>query len=273
VHRMRKVLVVLLTTFSLILGFAALANAAAKPAYRVTLKTSTTSSVAGKFITVAGKVTGPKAAGKTVTIQRRYVDGGWVSVAFATVKNNGKFSARVETPRGGTTSFRAIKPKSSVRKAGVSATRSTKVFEWLYLANQGATVEFGSVNMPQEVRVGGKSEPRSITAPDGDAVFGYKLGGLCTTLSTVALYDHHGGADPDTMTLSVRRVSTSFVNSQSDVVLSLGIPKTITSSVVGTRSLAFVLTSVDAANLAALATPRVYCNADYLPPTTLEDIK
>jgi hypothetical protein len=70
---------------------------------------STTSSVAGRFITGAGKVTGPKAAGRTVTIQRKYVDGGPVSVAFPTIRNKGKFSARVELPQGGTTSFRALK--------------------------------------------------------------------------------------------------------------------------------------------------------------------
>lgn len=40
---MRKAMLVVLTTFALVIGFAAVANAAPKPAYKVTRRSSTTS--------------------------------------------------------------------------------------------------------------------------------------------------------------------------------------------------------------------------------------
>src|SRR4051794_17282686 len=105
---MRKALIVTISVLSLVLTLTAVASASTKPAYKVSLVPNVSASSAGRFIIVSGKVTGPGAIGRNVTIQRHYVGGPWVTVAFATVKRSGRFAARVETPRGGTTTFRAF---------------------------------------------------------------------------------------------------------------------------------------------------------------------
>jgi hypothetical protein len=255
---MRKAVLVLLSTLALVLGLTVSAGAAAKPAYKVTLKTSVATSTAERFITVSGKVTGPKATGKTVTIQRHYVGGPWITVATATVRSNGKYSARVETPRGGTTSFRALKGKSSVRKAGVSAARSIPVYEWLDLAKQSGLHDTDVLPGVAET-VGGKTY--SSIDLYGDAGVGYKLGGLCTKLTTIAAYS--GPAGP-TQSIDLHLVSS---------VVSTGTPVTVQTSLVGTRRLDIETSNFDANHKLVLANPRVYCNASILPSWDLNELK
>jgi hypothetical protein len=264
---MRKALLVLLTTSALVLGFAATANAAPKAAYKVTLTTSTTSSVAGKFITVSGKVTGPKAAGRNVAIQRQYVGGGWTTVAAAAVKKNGRFSARVETPIGGSTSFRAIKGKSSVRKAGISPTRSTKVFQWLYLSNQPGVL--GSAT-PGGLTIAGTYYSHAFNLTDNLASLDYKTNGLCTTFSTVATYLPFG---LPTDTMDVHLSKTPFTGSvvTTTVPVSSTAAKTITTSVVGAKSFVIIVDGVDPGYGAELGDPKLYCNAASLPEFDLSE--
>ena len=265
---MRKALLVLLTTFALVLGFAAVANAAPKSAYKVTLTTSTTSSVAGRFITVSGKVTGPKAAGKNVTIQRQYVGGPWTTVAVATVKRPGRFTARVETPLGGSTSFRALKGKSSVRKAGISPTRTTKVFQWLYLSNQPGLL---SSARPLALSIDGTSYRNSFLLTDNGAVLSYKLNGLCTTFSTVAQYLKYDLPD-DTMDVQINKVSPTDSSTLTSVPVSTTATKTITTSMAGLKSVYVIFDSINPGYGARLGDPKVYCNAPSLPEFDLSEV-
>lgn len=256
---MRKVLVILLITFSLVLSAAPFASAAL-PAYKVSMTVNKTVSEAGKFVIVSGKVVGPRAAGRNVTIQRRYVGGAWTTVAFATVKSTGKYSARVETPRGGTTSFRVIKPRSAVRKAGVSPTRSLPVYEWLYLANQGVDIQIGPVVAPIELKLTSETiYKRSIAFYEGDSRLLYKLAGKCTKFTTFAGYR---SSDPavDTMSVNVGNGLGSSVG----YPVNLGTTITINTSTVGLNYLALELDGVDSTYVAGLGNPRVYCNADHL---------
>ena len=263
---MRKTVLVVLAAFSVIVSVMALpSSAAAKPAYKVSLTTSVTKSTAGKFIIVSGKVTGPKAAGRNVVIQREYDGKPWVTVAVAKIKPNGKYSARVETPRGGTTAFRVLKAKSSVRKAGVSPIKAIPVYEWLYLANQGYTLDNGSVSTPISEDIGDKLYDRSMTFNDGDTEVGYLLKNLCTTFSTVAFYRTPGVGPQDQMSVGLLRYPFTGPPTLTSTAVTTEFPVTVSSSLVGTERLSIDLTSLDASNFMTLGNPRVYCNADHLP--------
>jgi len=264
---MRKTLLVVLTTFALVLGFVGVAGAASPTkAYKVTIKTSTTASEAGKFITVSGKVSGPKSAGKTVKIQRQYAGGAWVTVATAKASKKGKYSARVETPRGGTTSFRAVKAKSSVRKAGVSPTAALPVYEWLYLASQGASIQ-GDVLEGNEMLINGTLFKRSIAFYDGDAQLTYKLAGLCTKFTSRVGYRFSGDlGTPDGLNAVVTRLQLSGpAVAPTSTPVATGQAVTLNSTLTNTRFLQLELDSVETDYVAALGDPKVYCNASYLP--------
>jgi hypothetical protein len=266
---MRKSLYVLLTTLALVLAFAATANAAPKGAYKVTLRTSTTSSVAGRFITVAGRVTGPKAAGKSVRIQRQYGPGIWTTVATATVKHNGTYSARVETPIGGNTSFRALKAKSTARKAGISPTRTTKVFQWLYLSNEPGRL---SGTFPYETTIGGKLYTHAFVLEDAGDRVDYRTDSLCTTFTTVVAYGTP--SDPAaSMNLNVQRTSPTQTTTDTVVPVSTAAPKTVTTSLVGTKVFDMYVDTTDPSFYGAqLGDPKIYCNASSLPELAGNDI-
>ncbi|MCW2783733.1 MAG: hypothetical protein JWP74_250 [Marmoricola sp.] len=266
---MRKTLLVVLTALALVLGFAAMANAAAKPAYKVSLRTSTTSSQAGKFIVVSGKVTGPGASGKSVTVQRRYVGGAWVTVASATVKPSGAFSARVETPQGGNTSFRAIKGKSSARKAGTSPVRTTKVFEWLFLANQAGS--FQDV-IPFEDTISGVHYTHALTFED-DSNATWRPSLECTSFTTRISYEK-GTTDPaDDMDLVVDTTPVHGADTETSVPVTTGSPKTATVSLAGAKYLELSVNGFPGTGSydASLGDPKVYCNAPYLPEFNISD--
>ncbi|MFL6062890.1 MAG: hypothetical protein ACJ72E_16805 [Marmoricola sp.] len=269
---MRKAVVVLLSVLALVLGLSSYADAAKAP-YKVSLATSVAKSSAGRFITVSGHVTGPKAAGHSVTIQRHFVGGPWVTVASATISSRGNYRARVETPRGGTTSFRAIKGRSSVRSAGVSPTRSLPVYEWLYLANVNAIATQG-VLQNTSVTIAGKTYARSITMNGTSPGMEVKLGGLCTTLTSTLQYQStNGSIVPASMnfafavypagggpaTPTTGQLDTSFV-------VPLTIPLT------GGNVLQMLTSNMDSDYQYALGDPKVYCNADHLPSWTSSDL-
>lgn len=261
---MRKILVILLTTFSLVLTAAPFANAAL-PAYQVTISLNKTVSEAGQFVIVSGKVIGPNAAGKNVTIQRRYVGGAWTTVATARIRSTGGYRATVETPRGGTTSFRVLKARSSVRRAGVSATRSLPVNEWLYLANEGGFIISGNVLQPTEQTIGGVNYTRSMNFFNGDTAIKYKLGGMCSKFATQVAYQSAPDAAPDTMVFGLGLEFTGS-NTQTTTSVDVNTSAPVAASVVGARSMDLNMSDiVDTTYIGLLGNPRVYCNADHLP--------
>ncbi|MFL6155855.1 MAG: hypothetical protein ACJ72D_07190 [Marmoricola sp.] len=262
-HRKARLLLlsVLAVVAALVVGTTASAQAA-KAAYKVTLRTSVSTSTADRFITVSGRVTGPKATGRNVAVQRRYAGGPWVTVATAKVSRRGTYAARVETPRGGTTSFRAIKGRSSVRSAGTSATRSIPVYRWLYLSDQPG--ETSNAIRGVDELVDGKHYPHSIDYFD-NGYMEFKLGNLCTALSTVAAY-LPGPPDAPAADATLR-VGTwnSGSSTFTDKVISSGTPVPINLSEVGTQFRYLNPSGTDAGYRMALLDPKVYCNADVLP--------
>jgi hypothetical protein len=270
---MRTTALVLVATAGLVLGVAPLAQAA-KPAYGVTLRAGVTKSTPGHFITVSGKVTGAKAAGHAVTIQRKYVGGAWVTVAYATVSKKGSYSARVETPLGGTTSFRAETASSSVRSKGVSATRSLPVWKWLYLGQQYNFPYVEAENGIDET-IGGKDYPRSVDLL-ADGSIGYKLDKLCTSFTTVAEYHRYSSSGSPTSALATfalyRYTSVDGAPDETPNSLASETPATVTADLTGTKYLYVQLGGAQNDYDLVLGDPKVHCNADSLPAWQDDDI-
>jgi hypothetical protein len=254
-----KTVLVLVSVLALVLGTTALADAA-KPAYKVTLRTGAASSVADRFIAVSGKVVGPKAVGRTVTIQRKYVGGSWVTVTTATIRRNGTYAARVETPRGGTTSFRAVKARSSVRSGAVSAARSVPVYRWLYLSDQPG--ETSNAIRGVDETIGGKHYPHSIEY-FGDGYMEFKLAKLCTRLTTLAAYlPNTTGAPAADATFEL---GTFQPSSSTGTTVTTGTPVPINVAEVGTMFGFLDVNDTEGGYHFVLGDPKVYCNADVLP--------
>ncbi|MET3961751.1 hypothetical protein ABIE44_001685 [Marmoricola sp. OAE513] len=263
---MRKSLVVVLTTLALVLGFGTLADAAtAKKSFKVSIKSNVAVSQAGRFIVISGKVSGPGAGGKKVKVQRQYIGGAWITVATVTTKKSGKYKAVVETPRGGTTSFRALKAKSSARKAGVSATKALPVYQWLDLATQP-----GQLNntFPVQEQVGGTLYEHAFSFSQGGGM-AYRPSGLCTEFATRFGYKTTGQPPvADDANLELTRIQTNPAPSIStSTSVSTGNAVTFTSSLAGTKYLTIEVTSIAGGGsyFAALGDPKVYCNASTLP--------
>lgn len=269
---MRKAVLALLTTTALAVGSVlplATAEAAAKPAYKVTLKTSVASSVAERFITVSGKVAGPKAAGRNVIIQRQYGGGGWATVATAKIRANGTYAARVETPKGGTTAFRAYKAASSVRKAGLSAAKAIPVFRWINLATQTSLHDADDVIVGVEETYLGKTR-QSINA-FGDGYAQFKISGQCTQLTSVVDYQDDGATQ--SVDVVWRQQYIGGGSTGSGIVLTKGTPKTMTMDLVQARTLALEVSNFDSGYKLLVFEPKVWCNADVLPAWTWDDLK
>ncbi|MET3961752.1 hypothetical protein ABIE44_001686 [Marmoricola sp. OAE513] len=265
---MRKTLLVALTTLALVLGFATLADAAtAKKSFKVSIKSNVATSQAGRFIVISGKVSGPGAGGKKVKIQRQYIGGAWTNVATVVTKKSGKYKAVVETPQGGTTSFRVIKAKSSARKAGVSATKALPVYKWLYLDHEPVNSFSSDYQAGLVQQIDGKTYAHSYRFSAGNSYLAFKLSGLCTTFTTRADYNVFSGPQPvDTYTLKTIAQKSSGPAIQKSVVVSLFTPVTASQSLVGVRTLGVNLESLNAAPYyAVLGDPKVYCNAEHLP--------
>lgn len=246
------------------------ANAALSP-YKVSISLNHTSSNAGSSIVVSGTVTGSKANGSSVRIQRKYVGGSWTTVATDTISSS-KYSARVETPRGGSTSFRVLKGASSTHSSAISATKTIKVYEWLYLANETPIVLNGNVVAPIELLMSTTTYGRSIRINGGeDATLLWKLNGACTTMAMAAEHNNEQPAatDVDVIVSRAQMDSTSPPNATTTLHPNVG-PSTITSSLSSTKFLQIGTDGLFNGNV-GFGNPRVRCNADHLYSLTNGD--
>lgn len=261
---MRTFLAAVAASVLVLTGISA-ADAATSP-YKVSIRLNHTQSTAGAFIVVSGHVTGSKANGSSVTIQRRYVGESWKTVAKDQISSN-DYSARVETPRGGSTSFRVLKGRSSTHSAAISSTRTIKVYEWLYLANESGFLASGHVFSPMELDIDGTLYRRSIQVQGGSAAaLVWKLSGQCTTFTTVADFNY-GGADPDLdadVMINRAQVEGSDPATATTTLQPDAAPSTISSSLSATKFFQLA-TSDPLTGTIALGNPRVRCNLDHLP--------
>ncbi|WP_193606759.1 hypothetical protein [Nocardioides lijunqiniae] len=173
-------------TLGLAAGLAPSASGAPAPArkakpYVVTLKTLPAKAQVGQRLALAGQVSGPDSARKPVVIQRRQGAGGWVTAARTRTTRRGTFSVRVPLVTGGTTSFRAVKARSTKRSQGASAVRSLAVYQWLDMVDQPAFA-MGMMTVGNDIRMGGRTFPDSLASQFSTAIYMVPSSGLCTAM-------------------------------------------------------------------------------------------
>ncbi|SKB07549.1 hypothetical protein [Aeromicrobium choanae] len=176
--RLRALALATATGLVLTVAPATAAEAARKPAYKVSISTSTANPSVGTTVKVTGKVTGPKAAKKRLLVQRKVGAGKWTTVAKVRTTKSRKYAARVKVSTAGKHAVRVVAPKSSKARAGSSRARSFTGWRWLDLTKQPNQGGGDIVNGP--VTIAGKSYPKAFTFRYSGVYF--NTGGKCTTL-------------------------------------------------------------------------------------------
>ncbi len=169
------------------------ATAAVKVLQSVTIKsTSTTSPVAGDYVTLSG-TTSAALKGRTAKLQM-FSEGAWRTIATSTVSSLATFTVKGKTTLGGTRSYR-VSVSSTVGVTGAaSASKKFNIYSWFYLSDlpKVDSLRFG----PQPVSsIAGKSYTRAVgntssfwwsAAPFAE----YNLSFRCTRLeATIGLSD------------------------------------------------------------------------------------
>lgn len=145
------------------------AEAASKPTYKVSISTSKAKADVGQTIKVSGKVTGPKAAKKLLTVQVKAGSGTWKNVKKVRTTAKRGYATNVKVSTAGKQSVRVVAPKSKKAKQGVSKARGFVGWRWLDLTVQRKTTE-GSVKIGA-AKIAGTSYAKAITIADGRIVF------------------------------------------------------------------------------------------------------
>lgn len=264
---MRTFLAAIAASILVLTGVSA-ADAAPSP-YKVSIKLNHTYSNAGGSVLVSGYVTGSKANGSSVKVQRKYVGGSWKTVATDQISSN-RYAAWVETPRGGNTSFRAVKGASTTHSAGTSATKTIKVYEWLYLANETGFAQYGGGYMaPIEAQLGSTLYTRSIGFFFGQSVVTWNVAGACTELRMTADYTSSRNPLPASVDFEVRRWQTDNTVPVTTTTRAPNAgPVAITAPLASTRVLELALVHLESEDNAFLGNPRIRCNLDHLPSYT-----
>ncbi|WP_134741094.1 hypothetical protein [Nocardioides sp. 503] len=248
----------------------------AKP-YVVTLKALPAQADAGQRLTLAGKVSGPENARKPVLVQRRYAGGAWVVAARATTTKRGTFSVKVPVVKGGTTSFRVLKPRSAKRAQGVSPARSLTVYQWLDVVDQPAIVQGAVAVLDNDVTMNGKRYPGSVLAPgfsSDPVLLAVVTMGLCTTMEAYSGFLDAdkpllGGGETQKLMLSRTTVHQPPVPGPL-LTTPVGQVQRATLNVTGAQVaiMSFAVESTEATKgqlLSVLGSPRVRCRTDVLP--------
>ncbi|SKB07551.1 hypothetical protein [Aeromicrobium choanae] len=173
--RVRVIAIAVVT--GLVLALAPLAAQAAST-YTVSLSINASQPTVGTKLKLSGKVSGPKAAGKQLLVQRKVGRGTWKTVAKVRTTTRRGYTARVKVPTAGRQYVRVVAPSSSSAAAGTSPARRYTGFRWLDLTKQRHATGGEPVNGP--VTIAGKRYRKAFTFRDSGVYF--NTGGKCTTL-------------------------------------------------------------------------------------------
>lgn len=176
-HNMRKLLVPLIAAVIVLAPMQA-ANASSR--YTVTLTLSTNVTSINGYVTLKGAVS-PKAKGKTVTIERKYLGGSWAKITSTKLTSTSKFSKKIKLTKAGPTFFRVRKASGSGHKAGVSSARNISVFRWRQLRSLPNTRTPSTV-FDGAAKVNGYTFNNAFSIKDGEYVDWNLAGKQCTKL-------------------------------------------------------------------------------------------
>ncbi|WP_166135760.1 hypothetical protein [Nocardioides ochotonae] len=193
---MRTVAAALALTVAAGLSFAGTAAATSAeplarkaPAYGVTASVSG-QAIVGQKVTIAGKVTGPGAAGSPVTVQVRHTTGGWKKAATVRTNARSAYTAKIALTKAGRTSVRVLKPRSAQRSAGTSKPVVLTVQKWIDLTRAPhLAVAAGFAN--HSATIAGTRYASTLQSA-GYGIYAFGTGGSCSRLEL-----HLGFLDAD----------------------------------------------------------------------------
>lgn len=263
---MRLRAVAIATTAGLLLALAPTvsAEAAKKPAYRVTIKTDKTRADVGQTIKVTGQVKGPKATKKRLVVQRKVGTGAWRVVTKVRTNKKGRYATKVKVTTAGQQYLRVVAPKSKKARLGVSSRRGYVGWRWLDLTTQPSWVE-GAVAVKGPATIAGTTYPKAITFQNTGAYFS-TVGSCDAFKSTAGVVD--GGTD------SGAALALTFTTAQPDsepretvVALTAGqAPQSFRAALSGINLLAF---GAGDGRIAVIA-PQAHCTVNALPAVSFD---
>lgn len=182
-----RALLVAVSAAALVLTAHAPAEAARKPAFRVSIKASAATSDVGTKVVLTGKVRGPKSARKVLLVQRKVGAARWRTIAKTRTTKRSQYRVRVTTTAAGAQRLRVVAPPSRQARVGVSRVRSHTGYRWLDLTTQSVQMA-GNTRGP--VTVGGVSFPKSFVFSAENPGLHAKTARRCDTLrAAVAVPD------------------------------------------------------------------------------------
>lgn len=252
---MKKALVVL---FAITLVGASQQAAQAKSKYTVTISASKSTIELGKgSVKLTGKVS-PSAKGKKVSIQRKYGNGAWKTIATAKLSSSSKYAINIKPKKAAITSYRVVKPRTKMRSAGASVATEVRVGRWRYVVDLPRTDYVAAEESTATIR--GIRYPKSIRLTTGGSV-SYRTDHLCHKITTFAGMDDQSANDAAATLYLYSMTGSGGLAIFSETVENLGYPVFFNSisDQAFTEEFTFDAYSVPVNSVATFGTPKVYC--------------
>lgn len=247
---------------------------AAPKSFTVTAKVSRTKADVGAKVKVSGKVSGQSAKslkGKKVTVQRKYVGGGWQKIGTAKISSKRTFALSTKLVKGGNTSFRVVKGKSGKIKSGKSTARTLPVYKWIDLTT-APSLGFSMGVRNQAVTMGGKRYARALQGLD-QLMVAFNATNCTTLTTTIGFQDRDRAKLERTDTQSLTAMKSDGLSGQptgqyGPYIVSRDQVQKVSINFANTKMLAATGdTEVAAGSFVAsavMADPLVRCNSDSL---------
>ena len=240
---------------------------AAPATYRVSIAVSAAKADVGQSLKVTGKVTGPRAGRKQVHVQQRIGMGAWRTVKKVRTTASGRYSSAVKVTTAGAQSLRVVAPKSKVRRAGTSAARQVMGWRWIEAVRTGAVHNLRSGS----VRVHGATYSGLTVAPRDSGRLLVRFDGRCNAVSYAAGVggEMNNWALIDLMQGQGASLAPALARIE-PWVSGGNEPLSSTWALRGESDhLEFGLFSSSQDQRAVLISPRLHCNVNSLPRTTM----
>jgi hypothetical protein len=139
------------------------AEAAQRPPWHVTIKTSATTLTLGQKVVLSGKVN-RSAAGRLVVLQERHKAGTrWKDQANALVHRNGHYQVSDRPSVNNRRSYRVVMPATKRHRKGVSESVAVDVYQWTSLTTLPSVNGVLFYSVPS-VSMNGETYPNSLEA-------------------------------------------------------------------------------------------------------------
>ena len=231
------------------------AEAAAKPIYKVSISTSAAKADVGQTVKVSGKVTGPRAARKSLAVQLKVGKGAWRTVKKVRTTTSRRYSASIKVSTAGKQYLRVVAPKTKKVRQGVSRTRGLVGWRWLDLTSRAKSAGDSVAVAPASVA--GTTYAKAISVSGRRITF--PVNGACDTFT--AGFGVRDGVALGTTVMTF--ISTSAWGNATPVEVAPNTaPKSLNLKLQGASTLGM---DVELGAVATVVNPRVHCTVNTAP--------